>query len=221
MEKCKNCGSEDLDGAISYCYNCGTNFKKDVQININEDNCFQTLSIWKLFAMSIFTFGLYDLFWFYRTWETVQKQVKYKISPFWRAFFSNITSFSLFPVLNNYVKRHNDKEAFHPILLAVILVIVGGLEKLPDPYWLISYFSVIVLMFLQNKINKINQEFYPNASQNKWNGKNIVILVLGFVWLAIAILAIGIDDKPAISKKYSKPQFEATVNKNVNSQKNR
>lgn len=159
-----------------------------LNLNINEGSCFETLSVWKLFAMSVFSFGLYDFFWLYRTWKIVQKQIDYDISPFWRTFFCDITVFSLFIILNSYVKKHNNKEKFAPIILAFVFIILGVLLKLPDPFWLVSYLQVIILMFLQNKINKINQEFYPNAIQNKWSRKNIIVLIIGSICYTLAIL---------------------------------
>lgn len=168
----------------------------EINLNINEENCFETLSVWKLFAMSVCTFGLYEFLWFYRTWRIVQKQINYDISPFWRTFFYNITVFNLFPKLNTYIVKHSDKEKFAPILLALTYFILGALYKLPDPYWMICLLSVTVLMFLQDKINKINKNFYPNAIQNKWSGKNTIVLIIGFIWLALAIVGMSLKDEP-------------------------
>ena len=50
----------------------------------------------KLVIMSITTFGIYQLYWFYQNWEAVKEQGKENISPLWRSWFGILYCDSLF-----------------------------------------------------------------------------------------------------------------------------
>ncbi|MGY0646353.1 MAG: DUF4234 domain-containing protein, partial [Paraglaciecola chathamensis] len=66
-----------------------------VQESTKEIHYF-TVSTFKLVVMSIFTFGIYDLYWFYRNWTALKKLERPEIMPFWRAFFAPLFAYSLF-----------------------------------------------------------------------------------------------------------------------------
>lgn len=69
-----------------------------------ENICFMTLPIWKLVVLSLITFGLYEIVWFYKYWKTIKDSNGEKISPFWRALFAGFSGFWLFPILENILK---------------------------------------------------------------------------------------------------------------------
>lgn len=160
---------------------------------IFDDIKFQTLPIWKLVVLSIFTFGFYEIVWFYNIWKALAQCLPYKISPFWRMFFAGITNFSLFPKIAIYIEKHN-KKAFPPILFAILYLAIEYLYKLQNPYWLLSYCSILVIIIIQKQINNINTEFYSNAQYNNWNLKNTLWSVFGGLFIILAILVIFIKD---------------------------
>ena len=48
---------------------------------------FFSTSVLKLVFLSLFSFGIYELYWFYRQWKYVKEREGIDIQPFWRAFF--------------------------------------------------------------------------------------------------------------------------------------
>ncbi len=144
---------------------------------LNKDNrekyCFDTVPLNKLFILSILTFGFYELVWTYNMWKKIKSNWGYDINPFWRTFFSGFTNYSLFPSLGEYISFFNIK-AFGGILLAFAYMAMVSTWKMHEPYSFISDFSVLILVFIQSKINKINAENFPNAKVNNWNRANIL-----------------------------------------------
>jgi hypothetical protein len=57
---------------------------------------FFAVSLMKFAAMSVCTFGIYELYWFYRNWRLVKERQKVNISPFWRAFFAFFCCYQCF-----------------------------------------------------------------------------------------------------------------------------
>lgn len=160
-----------------------------VQEGHNEDSsklCFATTPVWKVVFLSIVTCGIYEIIWFYNCWKTLAKEFGYKVSPFWRGLFATITCFWLFSILEKYIKNFNEK-AFSGIAFAVLYLILNLTYKLPDPYWLIGFASVILLAVIQSKINSVNAVNFKEAPQNNWSLANTLWAI---PWTLIFLLGI-------------------------------
>lgn len=69
---------------------------------------FWKISCWRLYLLSFFSFGLYELYWAYKNWQCVklakQEPTDEKISPIWRGW---ILSFVWFlPLCSRIIKRY-------------------------------------------------------------------------------------------------------------------
>ncbi len=145
------------------------------EFNQNNKNkyCFDTVPLNKLFFLSLITLGFYEIIWIYNMWKKIKNNWGYDINPFWRTFFSGFTNFSLFPALGKYIELFHIK-AFGGILLAIAYTMMVGTWKMHEPYSFISDFSMLIIMFIQHKINKVNKSNFPNATVNNWNRANIL-----------------------------------------------
>ena len=75
-----------------------------------------------------------------------------------------------------------------PGLLAAGWIILPFLSILPDPYWLVSFLSYIILLPVQMAVNNINESVAPGHHKNEnFTGWNIFGLVL--VGLVLAIIS--------------------------------
>jgi hypothetical protein len=59
-----------------------------------------------LFVASLFTVGLYDVYWFYKNWAAVRDATGQKLSPFWRTVFTVFYAYPLFKIMNLQAKRY-------------------------------------------------------------------------------------------------------------------
>lgn len=55
-----------------------------------KDNFSKVIPIWKFILLSVITFGIYELVWFYRNWKFLKNEQNLKITPFLRTIFSTI-----------------------------------------------------------------------------------------------------------------------------------
>ena len=157
-----------------------------------NENCegldFQTTPIWKIFVLSILTGGLYHIVYFYSLWKTIKVKFGFKNAPFWRALFSGITNFWLFPILGVYFERFNNKIKNASLLATFYFLICWVSNRMAMSTWnseLINYGIEVLDLFLtlvltlivvkfQSIINKINQENFPNAEVNGWKLSNTI-----------------------------------------------
>lgn len=150
----------------------------------------------KLVVMSTCTLGLYEIYWYYKHWCSVKEREKSDITPLGRAFFAFIFCYSLFKRIQATGQSHNIPRTIAPGPLAAGFILLSVLYKLPDPYWLLSFFAVLFLVPVQMAANEINLATSPkhdrNSTFSKWN---LVVVVIGGLCFALALVATFLPSK--------------------------
>lgn len=165
--------------------------KKDY---IENDNTlyFKTTSLKKVAILSIVTFGFYDIILAFNYWKSLKNNFGYKVSPFWRGIFLEFSNFELFQIFAKYFANFNIKLTYANILaiLYLILTWIGNkidfkVASLDTTNWTLEIISLIftiittlIFVLIQSKINKINEQFYPNAQKNPWKISNTIWLII-------------------------------------------
>lgn len=164
------------------------------QISLNQsDNIsphFFPVAPRKLIIMSICTFGLYEIYWFYRNWKFLKEKKGLNISPFWRAWFLILFCYSLFKNVKNYADEKGIQTTFSPGGLAAALIVISITSRLPAPLWLISIFTFIPLLTVQTSINKLNNDQLEEVINREFSGWNIFGIIVGVIAWALVILGI-------------------------------
>jgi len=133
---CANCGSKN-ENTSKFCQKCGTKLGEH-EVKVQEQKPHTGIEYFaippKRFALfSILTFGIYEIYWFYKNWQAVKKAEGQNISPFWRAIFAVFFCHGLFKKLLESAKAHGYKESYSPGWLAtayIVLLLVGnGLSR--------------------------------------------------------------------------------------------
>jgi hypothetical protein len=132
----------------------------------DQPSCFP-VSLLKLTVMSIATFGIYELYWFYKNWKLIKQREKIKIAPFWRAFFAYFFCYQCFSDIRAQATSLDLQQSLSAGLLAVGWIITSLLWKLPDPYWVVSWFSFVFILPVQARANRINARITPDHDSNR------------------------------------------------------
>ncbi|MEG3987653.1 hypothetical protein QUA13_10975 [Microcoleus sp. S28C3] len=160
-------------------------------MNENSQPIFFPVSRLKLFVMSLVTFGLYQIFWFYKNWQLFKAATGSNISPFWRAVFNGIFCYSLITKIRNRAKLRGIDADFSPFLLTLAWFGLALCARLPKPYLLVSFFSVIVLLPVQEIVNELNCLAAPNHNPNsRFSVWNILTIAVGGSLTVLAIVGI-------------------------------
>ena len=171
--------------------------KSSLETNIasTSEAYFFTTSTFKLVVMSICTFGIYELYWFYKNWVLIKERTGRNIMPFWRAFFAVLWAYSCIAHIKDSAKENNVRESLSPGLLAIVYFILQALWRLPDPYWLISFFSFTVLIPANSVALSINNNLISNFKNNEtFSGWNWMGIVLGSLLFALSLAATFIQE---------------------------
>ena len=149
------------------------------------------VSMLKLIVLSVFTMGLYELYWAYKHWVAIRRRERSEILPAARAFFGVIFCWSLFTRIEKTGLAAKVPDAPPAGLLAVGWIIVTLCWRLPDPVWLISLAAPAFTLPIQWYANRINARLAPGHDPNaRFGWANIVWIVLGGLFLALALVGL-------------------------------
>jgi hypothetical protein len=148
----------------------------------------------KLCLLTLASFGLYEIFWFYKSWQLVKAREQSDIRPFWRGFFAVFYIHQLAETIKRDCARYG-VEPKSPLTTHAVLWIcltIGGniASRLTDgPLWLLSLIAVVPLMVIQKTVNELNRQAAPHHDPNtRFSVLNIVGIVFGLILLLLAII---------------------------------
>jgi hypothetical protein len=146
------------------------------------------VSLIKFAVLSFCSFGLYELYWFYKNWQLVKEREHSDIMPFWRTLFCGLFCYSLLRRIGQSAKEAN-LPSIPAGRLAVGWIIVKLLYRLPNPYWLVWFFAFPFLMPIQQTVNKMNAKHAPNHDPNsRFRAWNVIAVVVGGVFIVLVII---------------------------------
>jgi hypothetical protein len=143
------------------------------------------VSLLKFSVLAVCTFGIYPLYWFYRNWRFIRQRDNRKLWPFWRAVFSPLWCYPLYRDLAVAAGRQTPAWA---VAAALLYFLLGVASRLPDPYWLVSLASFVVLLPAVRQIDELNRRagrraaYYTRFRLRHWSacllGCGLLALVL-------------------------------------------
>lgn len=151
--------------------------------------------IWHLTVLSLATFGIYPYYWSYKQWKYIKKRDNLDISPGIRAWFFPIWIYSLSNNIQDRAREYNLPKTYNPVVIAVGVILLTPLYKLPDPFWLISLLPFVVLMPVVITNNLVLENEVPTLDKNpkigiaKW-----FLISLGLIIFLLALLVTFYPD---------------------------
>jgi hypothetical protein len=146
------------------------------------------VSIPKLLVLSVVTFGMYEVYWFYQHWRVYKERTGARITPIARSFFAEFFCYSLFRHIRQSAEQYGVRAGFSPGLLAIGWVVLMLSARAPGMLSLLSILSPLMLVPVQNAANRLNEQEAPDHPRNdRFTGWNIALIV---IWVLLFILGI-------------------------------
>lgn len=140
--------------------------------------------------MEACTFGLYKLYWFYRHWSCVKASTGEDVWPFWRSMFAGIFCFPLFSRIIDTALQDGIPVPFSSTQLGVAFFLSTICWRLPDPFWLLAFLSVVPMIPVQRAANAVSLQRAPDTDANarltaaNWFG-------VAFGSLCVSVISVG------------------------------
>lgn len=150
----------------------------------------EIVSLTQFCVLTIFSFGFYELWWVYKAWRFFKEKDKLDIMPAARAVFSIIFLISLFNKILKYARDKGYKKSYSSVGLFLAILCFNITSRLPDPFWLISMFSLLFFIPPFKALNyaRLNSEEFRASYQQSFNGRQIGLLVVGILlWLLVLV----------------------------------
>jgi hypothetical protein len=186
--------------------------KSELHVETDESsNKFYIVSINKFTILFFATFGLYNVYWFYKNWLEYKKYTNTKSWPVMRGIFNIFFTHSLFSEVQKSLEESNKSFNWNPANLAsvyVILSIVGHLlDKMASNEVGSPQTDILSVLFLpliyftlvkpQKAIN-LSQNDPDGSSNSNLTAGNYFWIVLGVIfWILVLfglIVVLGIVD---------------------------
>jgi hypothetical protein len=149
------------------------------------------VSLTKFVVMHFCTLGAYQFYWFYENWKLIREREQTEASPFWRTFFAFVYCYALFETIRSSAASLKIGQSISVQVLASGWILLSVLLILPDPYWLVTYLSILFLLPVQQAANRINELLVPGHDRNeRFTGWNIVAVLIGGVLFIVSVIAI-------------------------------
>jgi hypothetical protein len=149
------------------------------------------VSLTKFVVMHFCTLGAYQFYWFYENWKLIREREQSEASPFWRTCFAFIYCYALFEKIRSSAASLKIGQSISVQVLASGWILLSVLLILPDPYWLVTYLSILFLLPVQQAANRINESLVPGHDRNeRFTAWNKVAVVIGGVLFIVSVIAI-------------------------------
>ncbi|WP_316771925.1 hypothetical protein [Pedobacter frigiditerrae] len=152
------------------------------------------ISLNKFIFLSVITFGLYIIWWFYKAWRFFQEKENTDIMPALRTIFGIFFLIRLFSKIIDFAKAMNYQKNYSPNLLFIGYLLTILLSYLPEPYGLISIsgFGWFIKPFKALNYAKLNDSGYEVILQDRFNTRQIFLIVVGSIWWLLILASIAI-----------------------------
>jgi hypothetical protein len=155
-----------------------------------DNRILNTISVNQYILLAIATFGLYNVWWIYKSWLFFRNKEKSDIMAAVRTIFSIIFLIPLFHKILKLSKNYGYQQNYSSIIMFLGFFIMNLLAYLPDPYFLVAVFSFIFMIppFKALNFAMLHSEGFQLTEQDKFNGRQIFLLITGgLLWILIFI----------------------------------
>ena len=142
----------------------------------------------KVLILSLVSFGLYGIWWIYKSWRFFKEKDGLDIMPIARAIFSIFFLYSLFENIQHYARSNGYQKTYSSGALFAGQLIFSLASRLPEPYWLVSIISSFFILAPAKALNFAigNSEQYNATTVSGFNGRQIAVLVIGGIfWMLV------------------------------------
>jgi len=159
-----------------------------------EDVLFFPVEKNRLIIMSIFSVGLYVLYWFYKNWVLYKERTGKNISPVLRTIFAPVTAYYIFIEIVEKSEEISEDIWWSAGLMALAYFLINACNVLPSfglHEWFswIALFSFVPVMYVNDTAAIINQRTAPEHEHNdKLTLPNFLWIIIGGTLLIFAFI---------------------------------
>ncbi len=148
----------------------------------------------KFGTLCFFSFGLYEVWWMYKSWKYFLQKDKLDIQPGWRAVFGIFFLIPLFNAILEDAKKAGYTKTYSSVALFLFFLMGSLLGRAPGLVGLLSVFSFVFLLppFKALNFTKRNTPDITIIEQVNFNGRQIILMIFGALLWLVCIYALSL-----------------------------
>lgn len=155
------------------------------------------IPLWHMVALSVATFGIYQIYWFYKNWKQLKEHHNLDIKPGWRTaglfvpIWGLILTYRQFDDIRGHAENSGIEKLFLPGWMLVQYIVLTALWRLPDPYWLLTFFSIAPLTIVQETLNEYWKKEQPELGlKTNLSGGQIALIIIGGLLFLVTLVGL-------------------------------
>jgi len=150
---------------------------------------FFTASILKLIVMTVFTLGIYELYWFYKNWILIKHRTGKRLSPLWRATFAPFWGYALFKDIKKVADENGIENNVWPVVHGLAFFVLMMIGLVPS-YSYLCFLAVFALIPANQTAVTVNQRLVRGFEQNdRFTFANWIVMTLGAMTIGLCIVS--------------------------------
>lgn len=157
--------------------------------------------VWLYILLCFVTFGLYNVYWFYKQWRFVKQHDGIDVIPFLRAWFGILFAHSLFDRLNDIaVEKGHVGILYNGYATGfVTLAILGNLltRILPTPFDFLAALGIPAYLFVVPTLKQVNyivKQTFPGRNDPTVTLVELILLIVGGLFVGLSLLGLLVED---------------------------
>ena len=169
-------------------------------VEATEQPVFFPVGLTKLAVLGVCTFGVYLLYWFYKSWRQVPGRADRRIGAAIATAFCPLTAYFLFKEVERFSARSGGPSGVSAGALAVCFFLLNAAGNMPDPYFLIYLLAFLPLLPVAQLVSRLNAQVRPQADPNtRFSATNIVGAGIGVLFALAAVIGMIYGDASLVS----------------------
>jgi hypothetical protein len=145
--------------------------------------------LWRLARLSLATFGIYELFWFFRNWRWLKARSGLDVSPLRRSLLAPFFAYGLFDRVFALAYERGCTVFRFPGLLAGAYLVLGFGCRSWDPFSLASAAAVLPLLPVAKSANDYWRLERPEAAPARFSRGDLALLAVAAPLAVLRLMA--------------------------------
>ncbi len=164
----------------------------------NNGQPIQLINTNRFILLSVMSFGLYNVWWMYKSWIFFKEKDNLDIVPAGRAIFAIFFLYGLFDIIQLYAKQNGINKDFSSGLMYVGFLFFNFSSKLPEPFdIMVSIFAFLPIIPGLNLLNEAIEASpdYKAEFNPRFNQRQIVLIVIGALFWLLVIAGLMLPEE--------------------------
>lgn len=174
----------------------------DLDLGPLDDNTIhiKSVTVDKFIILFVFSFGLYGVWWMYKAWSFIKAKDRLSIMPAARAIFAIFFLSGLFEKILRFAKVNGYTKSYSSVGLFVMYIILSICNRLPPPYFFISFFAFLPFFQPIDAFNKSIElsPFYSLDIKKGFSPRQLALIVVGGLLWALMLVGLFFIDEGSI-----------------------